>query len=414
MEKLIRYSLLLSVVSSVVSVFLAGCFLGVALVGWLVSQVQRRRPCLGFPPYFPFVLAFLLAVGVAIVFSENPRESVRYLRKTMHFLGAALVFTYFTRKLATWALTLIILAACFSGAVGVLQYFVHERVELLGRATGFMSHWMTFAGQLMIVSVVLAAWLVALTWPTEGKEVISRLGRWKLPPLGWAALLALVLVFSTLILTLTRSALFGCLAGLLIILLVRSYVWVGALLILLVVGYLALPARFTDRINSTFDPDDTTNRVRIELLRTGANVVRTHPWTGVGPRMIAKTYEEYQVSREFPSWAYQHLHNNLVQIAAEMGLVALAAWLAIWIKVTWDNVCFIKAGRRAGDRLLLWTALAALGALVAFFCAGLFEYNFGDSEILTLLLLVVTVPYVCERESSERTEVGNRTDPALL
>jgi putative inorganic carbon (hco3(-)) transporter len=230
----------------------------------------------------------------------------------------------------------------------------------------------------------------------------------------WPAMLALTLVFFTLVLTLTRSALAGCLAGLVVVLLARSYLWVGAVLALALFAALALPARFTERLGSTFDPGDTTNRVRVELLRTGVNAIRAHPWTGVGPRMISRTFPAYQVSREFPAWAYQHLHNNLVQVAAEMGLLGLAAWLAIWAKIAWDHVSLLKSARVRGDRLLLWTSLGGLGALVAFLCAGLFEYNFGDSEILTLLLLVVTVPYICNREAPGQTETTDGTNRALL
>ena len=37
---------------------------------------------------------------------------------------------------------------------------------------------------------------------------------------------------------------------------------------------------------------------------------------------------------------------------------------------------------------------AALGAGVAFLLAGLFEYNFGDTEVLTLFLFIMGAPYV--------------------
>jgi len=36
------------------------------------------------------------------------------------------------------------------------------------------------------------------------------------------------------------------------------------------------------------------------------------------------------------------------------------------------------------------TALAAIAAMLA---AGLFEYNFGDSEFLMLFLVLVTLPF---------------------
>ena len=38
-------------------------------------------------------------------------------------------------------------------------------------------------------------------------------------------------------------------------------------------------------------------------------------------------------------------------------------------------------------------ARAALAALAAFLTMGLFEYNFGDSEVVVILLFIVTLPF---------------------
>jgi len=64
--------------------------------------------------------------------------------------------------------------------------------------------------------------------------------------------------------------------------------------------------------------------------------------------------------------------------------------------------------RKAGDRLLLTTTAGGLGSLVAFFAAGLFEYNFGDSEILFLLLFAVTAPYICARPTGQEGDKVTR------
>ena len=41
-----------------------------------------------------------------------------------------------------------------------------------------------------------------------------------------------------------------------------------------------------------------------------------------------------------------------------------------------------------------YLAASALASVVALLTAGLFEYNFGDSEVLMLFLIVVTLPAV--------------------
>ena len=42
----------------------------------------------------------------------------------------------------------------------------------------------------------------------------------------------------------------------------------------------------------------------------------------------------------------------------------------------------------------------ALACVVALLAAGMFEYNFGDSEVLMLFLVVVTLPYAADRAAS--------------
>jgi len=44
----------------------------------------------------------------------------------------------------------------------------------------------------------------------------------------------------------------------------------------------------------------------------------------------------------------------------------------------------------AGERFLAAAGLAAVAAMLA---AGMFEYNFGDSEFLMLFLVLITLPF---------------------
>jgi hypothetical protein len=80
-----------------------------------------------------------------------------------------------------------------------------------------------------------------------------------------------------------------------------------------------------------------------------------------------------------------------VQIAAERGLPALGAWLAFVAVALFD---LARAWRTGRHPVLVAAALAAMAAMLA---AGMFEYNFGDSEFLMMLLLVVTLPFAAAR-----------------
>ena len=56
-------------------------------------------------------------------------------------------------------------------------------------------------------------------------------------------------------------------------------------------------------------------------------MIRDHPLVGVGPNMVEPLYPQYRVADAVEK-VDQHLHNVPLQIAAERGLPALAAWLS--------------------------------------------------------------------------------------
>jgi O-antigen ligase len=137
---------------------------------------------------------------------------------------------------------------------------------------------------------------------------------------------------------------------------------------------------------SSFTGNDPASRDRLAMLQMGANIVADHPLTGVGPDMIKVVYDEYRVPAAV-NLNNPHLHNVPMQIAAERGVPALVLWLV-----------FIGLAARDAWRQTLRgpapaVAAAGLAAIVSMFVAGLFEYNFGDSEFLMLFLGLITLPY---------------------
>lgn len=400
----VRAATAAAVLSSLLSVFLSGLALALALLFCGLDCYQRRRLRFELPPFTLPLLVYLSLVCVSILFSPQPAESLLYLKKLLKFSLVFLLFHYFRRRELQWTLAGVMALAGASALYALLQYFWLMEVDLLHRITGFMSHWMTFSGQMMLSLFLLAAPLVCRgsSFPAFG----SRPRRF-----GWTTSALLPLLALALLLTFTRSAWIGTVGGMFFLLVWCRPRWLLLAAPLLVLGFLALPSSFHQRLASGWDPADTTTRVRLELLETGWGMVRAHPWTGVGPRMIPSAAEEYRRSREFPDWAYQHLHNNLLQVAAETGVPALVAWLALWLRLAWDFLGLVR--KKEEDRELRVWSLAGLAALLGFHLAGLFEYNFGDSELLTLLLFCVTAPYVasktatCESSPLEDCHSGN-------
>ena len=103
-----------------------------------------------------------------------------------------------------------------------------------------------------------------------------------------------------------------------------------------------------------------------------------------------------------------------LQIAAERGLPALAIWL--WFIVVLTLALVPALPRAAATSVLAAAALAAIAAMLA---AGMFEYNFGDSEFLMLFLVIVTLPFAAGRRRTmllpavtpDRARAGSRRRP---
>ena len=150
-----------------------------------------------------------------------------------------------------------------------------------------------------------------------------------------------------------------------------------------------------------FDPNEDSNRDRLQMISMGVNMVRDHPIFGVGPEMIGRVYGQYL--RPNPVHTYNpHLHDVPVQIAAERGLPALAIWLWFVIVATRDLWRQLKRGPARA------LAGAGLAAVVAMLAAGLFEYNFGDSEFLMLFLGLITLPFAAAQNANALAASGRR------
>ena len=204
-------------------------------------------------------------------------------------------------------------------------------------------------------------------------------GRWR--NLGFLC----VLPFTAVLLTYTRGAYVGIVAALIVYAVVRRpRVLLWALPVLVVV-YFAAPAGIRDRIRSTTDLSDTTNRDRIAMARAGARMVRDFPVFGLGPEMVKRYYPLYR-DPDAPRWSVPHLHDNVIQIAAANGVFAAAAYLALVGLVLARAAALARRGDDP-DRAALWCG--ALLAVAALTVAGLFEYNFGDTEVEMATLLVV-------------------------
>ena len=370
----IGYLSLLGFVSALhFSIAAANVFLGLSLLMWLLQAVATRR--LDAPRFFFPLAAYAAATLVSAAFSDDPNASFVDSKQLILFLIVPMVYALARGTKAPLVVQVIITVGALSALYGIFQFGVLQYDNLGRRPEGALGHYMTYSGVLMLVTCAATA-----------RILFTRDRIW--PSLMMPALLVV------LGLTFTRSALVGACAGVAFLLLLKDLRLMAVMPVLAALFFVLAPPQVTNRFMSMFDARDPTRVDRVTMLKVGSRMVKANPLVGVGPTRVAARYREFLDPNE-PGHVNPHLHNVPMQIAAERGLLALAAWLCTIAILAIDMVRRLKI---PDTRFL---AASALGCMVAMFAAGMAEYNFGDSEFLMLFLVLMTLPYAAKPALAE-------------
>jgi O-antigen ligase len=417
-----------------VSIFAAEVALGLG-AAVLAVRLLRREIHLATTPLDAPLLAYAVWTLMSASFAADPAAAHEDAKELVLFILFYLAVSTLTRRRAREG----VISALFMGGLALaalvtLQYHALGYDSLNRRPGGFLGHYMSSSGVLMGVVVTAAsrlalgrlerprlrdAWLVgalvtavaavaALGVVAPGAGVLpTRLFVAGLAAAGAAVALsdrasvraaaallpwvAVPLGAWALVVSQTRNAWIGVVAGLGLVAVVRTprLLWglAAVLAALLLVRPTAVSSRLTVSDASTVD--------RYYMWQAGVDMVLDKPVFGQGPGMILAVYPQYRWP-EAPNPTTPHLHNNALQIAATRGLPGLA-FFTWWVLVALATA-LAEARRAKVESSAGWPAVAALGGLVAFLVAGLFEYNLGDSEVLMLALLLTSLPFARRRE----------------
>jgi O-antigen ligase len=382
-----------SLISILFSIAASQILLGLALAALLFSSERMRLP----PIKLPLAL-FVAGTVISWLASGHIHDGTPQIRKFFVFTVLLVVYSTFREISEIRTIALIWAGVATLSAVRSLFQFAQKYQEsqelhrnfyefYIGqRITGFMSHWMTFGGEEMIVLLFLLALLF-----------FSIERRWKAA--GWfcAAVLSL-----SLVLGFTRSIfLLGFPVGLLYLLWFWHKWMVAAVPVVAAIAFLVAPAALKERVTSIMQPHGQTdsNLHRSITRRTGLEMIRAHPLLGLGPEVMkdSKTFDQYvpaDIQRPLPEGWYGHLHNIYIQYAAERGIPTMLAMMWLIGKVLWDFASALRGKlAKMEARFVLHGAIAVVLAILA---EGLLEYNLGDSEVLTLFLAMIAFGYVAK------------------
>ncbi|HJT17825.1 MAG TPA: O-antigen ligase family protein, partial [Thermoanaerobaculia bacterium] len=340
-------------------------FVAFSLMAFLWAAIKKQITLSSHILYFPLIVYGIDSTVSALA---APREIHAFgenaLWLKMCLFPAALILFREIPRARDLALRALLIFGVFSATYGLVQYVFEGGEDLEHRITGPASHVMTLSGLLLPVSLVfLVLWIHdrANVWLIAGT----------------------ILVTFALLLTYTRSAWLGWLVAVGVLLILK---WPRALVFaapLLVFFLIVMPSGLFGRFVSAFDTKQESNLDRIRMIQAGVEIIKDHPLLGIGPANMKEVYPLYR-RHDAPRFRIPHLHNNIVQLWAERGILALAAYILL-------NVLFVRecwrAWRGPGSRFAEMGVAVAVGLATA----GLFEFNFGDTEVFWVLLDVMAL-----------------------
>jgi O-antigen ligase len=205
----------------------------------------------------------------------------------------------------------------------------------------------------------------------------------------WLMLGILGLIGTALLLSFSRGAWIGAIAGVLVILWLVGGWWRRGVAVIVVVaafvlagGWQYVPAPFGPRLGSATQifsaPDILRDEAqqrptvyaaveRAAQFKAGVAMWQSAPLLGIGPGSYTRVYPEFARM----GWLISrgHAHNAYVQIAAEQGIVGLLAFLGLWA-MQWRRAW--RTTQVAG--MARWVAIAACGTMAAVAVHECFEY----------------------------------------
>ncbi len=391
-----------AVISYLYSIAAANILAALALATLLFSGVKIR-----FPPFWIPLSVFCVGTVISMALSADPSAGRPQVRKFLLYAGIPLlIYSTVTTLERVRAFLLAATAVMTASALWSLVQFALKVRAWKGtgasfydfynanRITGFMSHWMTVGGQEMLILLMAGA---LLFWTADR--------RWK----PWLAA-AVGIIALSLALGWTRSIWLGTLCGAIYLVWCWRPKWLLALPIPIALALVVNPFSIRERAISSFQPhgDADSNAFRYVCRRAGIEMIKAHPWFGLGPEGVKEAFNKGEfknwvppdVPRPLPTGWYGHLHNIYIHYAAERGIPTMLALLWLLGQILWNfwRGALASAGEIRG---LLHGGVAVMLSMLI---VGYYEVNLGDSEVLTVFLGIVTAGYslLAVRTASDR------------
>lgn len=305
------------------------------------------------------IILFFIIITISTITSINPIGSFRDL--AIHAAGFCFLFvmtnTIKTKEDFNSIVTILVFSATLVALYGLFQYVVGVEIDAAWidvennpdiRARVYSVFYNpNILAEYLIMTIPLS---ISLFWYSKklSKKVIF---------LGTSLVMTLALV-----LTLSRGGWLGFAFSALIFIILVEWKLLLSLIPITLGGIYFLPQSILNRIMSIGNLADSSNAYRIKMWAITMDIIKDHWVVGVGFGHLPfkQTYETY--IRTMPIY---HSHNTYLQLAAELGIPGLLAFLLfIFILFKYGINKLIRSGDKY-TRVLSAGVLSGIGGLLA-------------------------------------------------
>jgi putative inorganic carbon (hco3(-)) transporter len=353
---------------------------GVLAAIFLPPPAEKRRPRWVAKTLAIFVMVYALQALYSEDFSKGLQEVCFFL---VPFTLAYILLRElpWDRRLLFWAFCLVVVEAVAFVLIGSVEYLSRSLFwnEAVIRSNEFHTYFRVnsifwdpniYGRYLALVLVVVTA---AMLWAKSRRNV------WLLAGLILVLWLGLAQTFS-------QSSFIALAAGLAVLAALRwSWRWTSAIVLIgIVLG--AVVVLFAGGKSLTSDRFNVDTSGRGHLISGGAELFSDRPLWGYGSGSFQTAYENHLATTKAPVTVS---HTEPVTVAAEQGLIGLAAYVALIVVALWTMGAGLWA-RGPDRRLTVFEAgrAAVLAAFVALLVHTMAYAGFFQDPITWVLLAV--------------------------
>ncbi len=392
--------------------------LAILYILWISELVRNKRKI----NFFPSIsLPFFLLIGIATLSMVNASSPKLSLFEIVQVLKMYLGFLYIVnniknRKEIQFVVVFLLLGLFLESVLGLAQYkfdrpFVPSILggpeklgyiklgESLSRISGTWASYNDFA------------WYITFMLPISMSLLFSEIRR----IYKWMCGLTLVAGIGALICTLSRAGWYSFVVAALIVLLLsfsktkgktglRNFSTSIVAILIIISIIVTVNPQFLNIVNRrVFSDDYGAARSRIPLMQVAYSIIKANPLLGIGINNYTEVMEDYDTTDiGVTSLTTYQVHNIFLQIAADMGIIALVIFIWLIFMVYKQGLSYIRASEGPISAIVI----GLIAGITAFLIHGLVDAaSLGNHLFLIFWFFTGIIIAIKKNESQAKPSV---------